>query len=165
MVVNGQAVIYENQPMVSWTCEPGETKDIQYIIPTNYLHSGINEAYYVTQTDNQCVLNRYIILVYSTSNENVDLTINTEKGTIQFDSDMLDPNTIVRVYCSTTSDPGYFGNLLNCVTSRHLWSSLQGVAMCEYGEEFSLLSTIVSTESYADGVYSFARRKTLVRLL
>lgn len=165
LVVNGRVVMYDNQPLVSWMCEPREMKDIQYIIPMNYLHSGINEAYYVTQTDNQCVLNRYIILVYGSSSDNIDLTLNTEKGTVQFDGDRLDPSTIVRVYCSTTSDPGYFGNLLNCVTSRHLWSSLQGEAMCEYGEEFSLLSTIVSTESYADGVYSFARRKTLVRLL
>jgi len=165
MIINGQLVPYQDNSLVSWVCDPDEIIDIQYIIPKEYLQNGINEIYYVTKNGTYRVLNRIIVLVYGASKNNMDIEINTENGVILFNYANNVPEVITRVYCSTTSDPGYFSNLYNCITSRHLWTGKPGDLKYEYGEEFSLLSTIVSTESYADGVYSFARRKTFVRLL
>ncbi len=77
----------------------------------------------------------------------------------------INPNVSTRVYISTTTEAGCFGNFFNYVTARHLRTDTTGCVIYEFGDadsnQLMLLSAIITTESYSSGIYSFSRTKTI----
>lgn len=167
LIVNGNIVPHEGKPFVKWFIHSNERKDILLDIPEQYLHYGMNEIYFLTSIANHCSLNRKNIYVYRNSNQINDYSISDSNGAITFDltQSYINPNVSTRVYISTTTETGYFGNFFNYVTARHLRTDTTGCVIYEFGDadsnQLMLLSAIITTESYSNGIYSFSRTKTI----
>ena len=168
IMLNGSLLYMNNSEYFTWSTKD-KKKDISVNISKEELAYGMNEIYVISYTGVNTHINRFIILIYKKTETPFAYSIEEREGLIKITTPETTNQGYSKVFCSAIGgDNSYFGNFYQCVTGRFLQVT-QGqtslmIGNSDYDDRMAV-TTIITKIDYADGVYTFARVKSIGRIV